>query len=459
MQFSTKKNNKASGPDEICAEILKTSFDYICPFLLKLYNRIFNRAEYPRDWGTSIITPIYKGGNKNIASNYRGITLTNILAKIYSQILLNRLNSWTDKHEKISNCQFGFQKGKSTVDCIFIFHSIVCKMLNSGKKVYAAFLDYEKCFDKINRLFLFQKLIAQNVSCKMINAIKAMYSTVRSYIRCNNETSDFIRSDTGVKQGDPSSPLLAMMFMNDIINYINSDIEGIVTINELKLFILLYADDQVIFSSSAISLQSMINDVQNYCDMWGLKINPGKSKIMIFEKGNKATHYTFYLYGNEIEVVSSFKYLGVVFFKNANWYRTQKCISEQANLQLHRLFCVFQEIELPFLQKCKIFDTLVTPILNYSSEVWGMHHGKNIENVHIKVCRRILNVRNSTNILSLYGELGRIPFAVMRKLNMIKYWIKLLKQDNRSVTRTVYEMLRSDAEINVNYNKKIGRTM
>ena len=114
-----QKNNKASGPDEICAEILKTSFDYICPFLLKLYNRIFNRAEYPRDWGT--ITPIYKGGNKNIASNYRGITLTNILAKIYSQILLNRLNSWTDKHEKISNCQFGFQKGKSTVDCIFIF--------------------------------------------------------------------------------------------------------------------------------------------------------------------------------------------------------------------------------------------------------------------------------------------------------------------------------------------------
>ena len=293
-----QKNNKASGPDEICAEILKTSFDYICPFLLKLYNRIFNRAEYPRDWGTSIITPIYKGGNKNIASNYRGITLTNILAKIYSQILSNRLNSWTDRHEKISNCQFGFQKGKSTVDCIFIFHSIVYKMLNSGKKVYAAFLDYEKCFDKINRLFLFQKLIAQNVSCKMINAIKAMYSTVRSYIRCNNETSDFIRSDTGVKQGDPSSPLLAMMFMNDIINYINSDIEGIVTINELKLFILLYADDQVIISTSAISLQSMINDVQNYCDMWGLKINPGKSKIMIFEKGNKATHYTFYLYGN-----------------------------------------------------------------------------------------------------------------------------------------------------------------
>ena len=172
-----------------------------------------------------------------------------------------------------------------------------------------------------------------------------------------------------------------------------------------------------------------------------------KSKIKIFEKGNKPVHYTFYLYGNEIEVVSSFKYLGVVFLKNANWYRTQKCISDQANLQLHRLFCVFQEIELPFSQK--LFDTLVTPILNYGSEVWGMHDGKNIENVHIQFCRRILNVRNSTNILSLYGVV-----VVMRKLNVIKYWIELLKQENRSVTRMVYEMLRSDTEKNVNYNQK-----
>ena len=85
--------------------------------------------------------------------------------------------------------------------------------MEKWKKVYEACLDYEKCFDKINRLFLFRKLIAQNVSCKIINAIKAMYTTVRSYIRCNNETSDFIRSDTGVKQG-------AMIFMNDIVNLV-----------------------------------------------------------------------------------------------------------------------------------------------------------------------------------------------------------------------------------------------
>ena len=89
-----------------------------------------------------------------MAKSYRGITLNNILAKIYSQILLNRLTVWAEKYDKISNCQFGYQKGKSTTDCIFILHSIIAKVLNSSQKLYSIFIDYEKAYDKINHIFL-----------------------------------------------------------------------------------------------------------------------------------------------------------------------------------------------------------------------------------------------------------------------------------------------------------------
>lgn len=109
--------------------------------------------------------------------NYRGITLNNIIAKVYSQVLLNRLTDWTEKHEKISDCQFGYQKGKSTIDCIFILHSIVSKTLNSGQKLYSIFIDYEKCFDRINRVLLWQKLLADNVSSKMTNASNVFHCT------------------------------------------------------------------------------------------------------------------------------------------------------------------------------------------------------------------------------------------------------------------------------------------
>ena len=84
----------------------------------------------------------------NEAKNYRGITLINIVAKIYSQLLLNRLTKWSTKQEKITKRQFGFQKGKSVFDCVFLLHSIISKVLNDGEKLYCVFIDYEKCFSQ-----------------------------------------------------------------------------------------------------------------------------------------------------------------------------------------------------------------------------------------------------------------------------------------------------------------------
>ena len=92
--------------------------------MITLY-RLFLNGEYPRLLGEGIIIPIFKGGYPDEASNYRGITLINIIGKIYSQILLNRLNKWAKREEKMLDSQFGFQKGKSTVDCIFTLFSII----------------------------------------------------------------------------------------------------------------------------------------------------------------------------------------------------------------------------------------------------------------------------------------------------------------------------------------------
>ena len=132
---------------------------------------------------------------------------------------------------------------------------------------------------------MFQKLLAQNVSGKFVKAIQSMYMSVRACIRHNEGTSkEWVRLNSGVKQGDPSSPIIFMMFVNDIVENINSDIEDIFSTDDMKLFILMFADDQVLFSSSAASLQSMLNDVQTYCDTRGLTVNINKTKVMIFEK-------------------------------------------------------------------------------------------------------------------------------------------------------------------------------
>ena len=147
-----------------------------------------------------------------------------------------------------------------------------------------------------------------------------------------------------------------------------------------------------------------------------------------------------------------FKYLGITLFKNGNWYRTQKCTSQHASFALFNLFTIFKNIDLPISQKIKLFDTLVSPILNFGSEIWGMYNATDIELVHTKFLRFILGVKKSTNLSALYGELGRIPLSVCRKIDMIKYWVKILQQDDTSLLKKAYVMLKHDSDSNNNYN-------
>ena len=128
----------------------------------------------------------------------------------------------------------------------------------------------------------------------------------------------------------------------------------------------------MLFATSLETLQSLLSDLETYCQLWGLKINTNKTKAMIFEKGRR-TDFDFIIYNTKIEIVDQCKYLGVTLFKNGNWYRTQKCISQHASFALHNLYTIFKHIELPTTQKFHLFDTLVSPIL----EVWGMHAHKN----------------------------------------------------------------------------------
>ena len=124
---------------------------------------------------------------------------------------------------------------------------------------------------------------------------------------------------------------------------------------------------------------------------------------------------------------------------------------------MHHSRCIifllfFKHIELPTTQKLHLFDTLVFPILNYSSEICGMHAASDIELVHTKFLRSILGVKKSTNLYALYGGLGRTPFSTSRKIKMIKYWIKILQQNNNSLLKQVYLMLKQDTDLNINYN-------
>ena len=105
-----------------------------------------------------------------------------------------------------------------------------------------------------------------------------------------------------------------MLFVNDIVDIINSDMENIFTHNELKLFLVMYADDQVVFARSHETLQQMLKDNETYCQIWDLKINTSKTKVTIFEK-SRHTHYDFYICNTLIDIVDSFKVVIITYLE------------------------------------------------------------------------------------------------------------------------------------------------
>ena len=121
------------------------------PYLTSLFNELCSNGYFPEQWCERLLIPIFKGGNHE-PKDFRQIKLHNILLKTYAKLLVNRLIKWSEKHETLIDNQYGFQKHKSTTDCIFIFYALISRSLANSQKSYA-FLDWEKMFDTLEKTF------------------------------------------------------------------------------------------------------------------------------------------------------------------------------------------------------------------------------------------------------------------------------------------------------------------
>ena len=100
--------------------------------------------------------------------------------------------------------------------------------------------------------------------------------------------------------------------------------------------------------------------------------------------------------------------------------------------------------------KLELFDKLVTPTLNYGSEIWGFIQGNTIERVHLQFCKRLLGVKKTTQNDFIYGELGRTNFLTKRYLLIIRYWFKILSADERKYVKLIYRLMQNDIEARPN---------
>ena len=122
------------------------------------------------------------------------------------------------------------------------------------------------------------------ISGKMLRIIRSMYNIVKSCVKHCGQFSDLMDISIGLKQGENLSPIMFSLFLEDLEIYLQGNVDSGLSLNDLTLILLLFADDMVLLGSSPEDLQISFNKLYEYCNLWGLEVNTEKTKVVVFRK-------------------------------------------------------------------------------------------------------------------------------------------------------------------------------
>ena len=297
---------------------------------------------------------------------------------------------------------------------------------------------------------LWSKLLKNDINGKFFHIIYNMYHGIKSYISFNGNQSSFFQSFRGVRQGENLSPVLFALFLNDLEFFLTtrncSGIDLEFTSDDvnmyIQLFVLLYADDTVIFGTDETEFQNNLNDFYEYSKIWRLDINYryDKTKILIFGTRNDDS-FDFKMGENKIQICKEFKYLGTVFTKSRNFNKAKKHNYDQVKKAMHLLYKRIQNLNFPVDLQLLLFDQTILPIALYACEVWGFENIQPIKKLQNEFLRHITNSKKSTPIYILYAELGCKPIAISIKKQNDRYWLKIINSKNSKLLNLLYNIL------------------
>ena len=448
------KLGKSTGPDCISNEIIKYSSILTCKSLTKLFNLILDSGKYPNSWRKSFTILIFKSGDKSDLNNYRGISIQNCIAKLFSSALNQRLIAHYEN--LFANQQFGFRGNHRTSDSIFILKTLILKYVYTNKtKIFSCFVDLRRAFDSLWHNGLLYKLRQNKIGCKFYNILSDMYSYSQSAVKIDNEYTDFFKLKRGVKQGDSLSPTLFNCFINDLHDIFDKSCDPL-DLDTSSLSSLSFADDLVLLSKSQQGLQKALNKLEEYCHKWQLTVNIKKTKVLVFQKTENLASNT-QLYYKKIPLVQTkeYNFLGNIIDSKGTFKKAVAELGKKAMKVLFALKTRFKNFNsLPVNLSCKLFDTLIRPVLLYNSEIWfmdsyltvyrsfnrasknGTHCDTlsledkfNFEKLHNNFCKSVLGVKKTASNIASKSELGRLPLSSFIKTQTLMYYFRIALND------------------------------
>ena len=281
------KKCKAPGWDLVQNEHIKFGGLVLKKALVKLYSSLMQHEIIPYSWKRGLIIPIYKGHGKSRVSveSYRPVTLLPVLSKIYEKIIQSRITIHMETNHIVfpNRQQQGFQPMLSCVSTAFVVQEVIQYNIDNGSCTYAAFLDTKRAFDTVWHCALFVKLYELGIKGKLWRIIVEMYRNILSAVNINRKRSNWFPVLQGVRQGGVLSTFLFLVYLDDLLNELESSNKGS-HIGFINCCCPTYADDMVVLANSPNALQFLMRIIYKYYYKYRLELHIIKSCVIVFGK-------------------------------------------------------------------------------------------------------------------------------------------------------------------------------
>ena len=352
--------------------VFKSVIVDIVQYVVKLINSSFMAGIFPECLKHATITPIYKKDNKQTMSNYRPISVLPLMSKVFERCVAERLWSFFNKHSIISQYQFGFQKGKSTLDALINLTENIYSALNESKHTACVFIDLRKAFDTVNHGILLRKLYCYGIRGLPLKWFSDYLSNRTHCVKIGTHISGAKTSSIGIPQGSIVGPILFLCYINDLPNACPN------------MSTLLYADDTTL-TTSHYDYQSLIKTLNSELvafKKWAivnrLSINTDKTISLLVTNRFRdiITPLKLKLDKDDINFDNSSRFLGI---------EIDRCIKFNIHIRnilskISRTVGIFYKIKdyLSETQMINLYYSLVYPYLTYGNETWGNSYAVHI---------------------------------------------------------------------------------
>lgn len=411
--------NKSHGPDLLDPHFLKTAADFIAEPLTHIFNLTLSTSEIPKILKFAFVFPLFKGGDQSVLSNYRPISILSTLSKVLERLINRQLKSYLEDHEILSKFQSGYRKKHSTMTAALKVVNDISFSLDRKQNCASIFIDLSKAFDSVDHQILKQRLVNIGLSEQATNWISNYLSDRSQKVKCDNQCSDDLPIIRGVPQGSILGPLLFTIYINDVgQNVIDADCH-------------FYADDMIIYSfassltEATVNLQKAFNVVCNSFSELKLSLNVNKTKLMLFcrSKTKQNAPPVVTPDGSVIEVVNTFKYLGVTIDDGLCFKAHIDSLVKKLRLKLS--FYFRNKLSFSFNARKRLVAATFLPVLDYGDLLY-MHATaqalRSLDSVFHASLRFITNCSARTHHCELYSRVGWPALATRR----LTHWYRFI---------------------------------